>query len=196
MATDATGNVTQSQDTDRGSRTIFHIFAGLVAAGMLVAALSFFSFYSHFFRERQIHAIQQGVHVDLRLIASAEKAFYEKHGAYTTDLAALSIAPKKVLYKFGFVAPSGTIEGVEGLEPSRLDLDALKASNSKLQIDYSPVTKLNSIQIKDLATVCPDCTATQTGFKAIAAANLDEDPTLDVWTIDDKGTIVHVVNDL
>lgn len=200
MATESsvsTESRTESRlETDRGSRTVFHILASAVIAGILIGILSFFTFYSNFFHQRQVKAIQAGAQVDLDLVARSEKTFHEKHGAYTTDLAALGIAPKKVVYKFGFVQPSDSIAGVEGLDPSRKDLDALKKANPKLEIGYSPVTKLDSIDFGKLASYCQDCTAGKDTFKAIAAANLDEDPELDVWTIDEKGNVTHLVNDL
>ncbi len=33
------------------------------------------------------------------------------------------------------------------------------------------------------------------GFKAVAVSNLDEDPDLDLWTVDEKGVITNVFND-
>jgi len=37
--------------------------------------------------------------------------------------------------------------------------------------------------------------ANDTGFKAVAVSNLDEDPDLDLWTVDEKGVITNVFND-
>ncbi len=44
--------------------------------------------------------------------------------------------------------------------------------------------------------MCNDCGVTDDGYKMVAYANLDEDETLDVWTMDHKKTMVHVVNDI
>jgi len=38
--------------------------------------------------------------------------------------------------------------------------------------------------------------ATDKGFLAVAVANLDSDPVLDVWVIDDKGNLQNIVDDL
>jgi hypothetical protein len=37
--------------------------------------------------------------------------------------------------------------------------------------------------------------ANDTGFKAVAVANLDEDADLDVWTVDERGVISNLFND-
>ena len=48
----------------------------------------------------------------------------------------------------------------------------------------------------------PGCTAstldnvTSSGFLAVAIANIDGDPTCDVWTIDDQKTLTNVINDV
>ncbi|MBL6991130.1 MAG: hypothetical protein ISR65_15195 [Bacteriovoracaceae bacterium] len=43
---------------------------------------------------------------------------------------------------------------------------------------------------------CSDCFANKERFKAVAIGNIDSDPTIDVWTIDDRKSLIHVVNDL
>ena len=51
-------------------------------------------------------------------------------------------------------------------------------------------------------TLPPGCTAStldnvsDTGFTAAATANIDGDPTCDVWTIDEKKRLVNVTNDV
>ena len=167
---------------------------------MAVAAILFVVLYfvyapaKEWMRMRQIHAMQIGVKGDLRMLLDKQQAFRQKFGFYTTDLKALGIAPKAVVYKFGFVSPSWVT--APGLEPARKDLDALKASDPMVKIEYSPVTKLDKIEFDRLVSYCPDCTADRHSFKAVAAANLDEDAVLDVWTIDEKGEIAHLIDDL
>lgn len=150
-----------------------------------------------FFKRRQIQGIQLGAKVDLKLIYDKQRVFHEKNGFYTTDLAALEIWPKMVLYKFGFVQAAAVDVGtIPDLDPSRKDLDALKKSKPNWKLEYSPVTKLNQFDFHRLISFCPDCTATKTTFKAVAAANLDEDAVLDVWTVDHTGKMQHLVDDL
>ncbi len=46
---------------------------------------------------------------------------------------------------------------------------------------------------------CPASTldnVTSNGFMAVAIANIDGDPTCDVWTIDDQKTLTNVINDV
>ena len=44
--------------------------------------------------------------------------------------------------------------------------------------------------------ICPDCVVSETGFKAMAVGNLDDDETLDVWTIDENRQVEHLINDI
>jgi hypothetical protein len=53
-----------------------------------------------------------------------------------------------------------------------------------------------SILLSRMREICPDCVATNSGFKAFAVANLDEDADWDIWTIDQDSNLLHVVDDL
>lgn len=191
-----TGGHSTTERVERASRTVIHVFGAMVAAGVMFTMLALIPHCTAFFKERQLRAIQAGVRVDLKLISDAEQAFFARHGFYTTDFAFLRINPKMVVYKFGFVEPADVAVGwVDGLDPSRKDTDVIKKRYSDARIEYSSLTKLEAIPFEGLARYCPDCTATKTGFKAVAAANLDSDPVLDVWTIDEKGNVTHVSDD-
>lgn len=186
------------RESTQGSRTGIHVAGALVATAVLIGAVLMAPVVSNSMKERQIRSIQKAVEVDLNLIMERETQFHQRYGFYTTDLRALGIAPKRVLYKFGFVSPSThgkTIEGFE-LAADRMNLDALKAGDPSLKIEYSPLTQLAEIDFASVAKVCPDCTATESTFKAVAAANLDDDDDLDIWTVDEKGNLRHVFNDL
>lgn len=43
---------------------------------------------------------------------------------------------------------------------------------------------------------CSDCTATKDTFRAMAVGNIDNDATMDVWTIDHNKNVVHLIDDL
>jgi len=193
----AGGSPSTTERVERASRTVIHVFGAMVAAGAMFTMLALIPNCTAFFKERQLRAVQAGVRVDLKLISDAEQAFFARHGFYTTDLAFLRINPKMVVYKFGFTEPADASVGssVDGLDPSRKDTDVIKTRYPDAQIEYSSLTKLETIRFERLASYCPDCTATKTGFKAVAAANLDLDPVLDVWTIDEKGHVTHVSDD-
>lgn len=196
-----------STPSSPGTQTRIHVIFAAVAAAAILGLLMAVPSCTKFMRQRQIYATQAAASADLQLIIHRENDFFQKNGFYTTDLEGLSLdAPKKlvVLYKFGFVragadAPAKAIalDGHEfEVDSNRKDLDALLKVSPKLEIVYSPVTQLDTVEFGKLSSYCQDCTATKNSFKLIAAANLDEDPTLDIWTIDEKGVITHVVNDL
>jgi len=45
------------------------------------------------------------------------------------------------------------------------------------------------------AKYCPECKADQSTFKMVAVGNIDNDDTMDVWTIDQDKNLVHVIDD-
>ncbi|HVK61897.1 MAG TPA: hypothetical protein VM432_10120 [Bdellovibrionales bacterium] len=177
-----------------------HIIGGLVLTLGMGIALGLAPYCGKNPHETQIHEIQSAVRADLQLIFDKEQKFRETYGTYTTDLNGLALAPKKALYKVGFVRPATGLPPVESKyfthRPELKDYDALKAAIPKLEIDYSPLTRLSEISLSSLENLCADCTAYPDGYKAIAAANLDGDPDVDVWTIDHNGVINHVFDDL
>ncbi len=145
-------------------------------------------------------SIQGAARADLDLLRRAEDSFRTRYGTYTTDFGNLAIQPKFVYYKIGFLTPSSQpfvpLKLPEPHRPEVLDLDALKIAKPKLKLKYAEETKIDSIKLSELASFCSDCTASKDSFKAIAAANLDEDADLDIWTVDHTGTFTHVQNDL
>lgn len=164
-------------------------------------------------KQRQMRAIQQVAVADLRLVADAEKTFYTKHGFYTTDLKALNLWPKRVLYAFGFVKPADFAEARSDASwnPERRTIALLaaeRAADAKAKaaadptyrpnppIVLSSLTSAGDIDFHRLISFCPDCTATPTTFKVVAAAQLDEDPVLDIWVIDHAEVTRHLIDDL
>jgi hypothetical protein len=173
---------------------VFYAFVFVISIGIVAAGLSFFPAYRNFFKARQLAAIESSVEFDLKNIQKAELAFHTVHGRYTTDLLILGVIPKVALYKFGFVASSAPVPaGVEKEDPARKDYDEVRKAG--VEIQYSPVTKLDQIAIHDLIRFCPDCTATQDRFKIMAVADLPgasrDASHLDIWTIDERGVVVH-----
>ena len=130
------------------------------------------------------------------MLAQAEDKFKATYGFYTTDLIAMHLTPKTALSKFGFSYASEPHPEVQNLDNTRKDLDAVKAAIPRLEINYSPVTRLDAIDFAKATVYCPDCTATATTFRAMAITNLDDDADLDIWTIDQNKKLVHVNNDL
>ncbi|MEO0335701.1 MAG: hypothetical protein AAF202_04880 [Pseudomonadota bacterium] len=47
-----------------------------------------------------------------------------------------------------------------------------------------------------VAKFCPDCGVTEEGFKALAYGNIDDDETIDAWTVDQDKNMVQVSDDI
>lgn len=185
---------------EHATRRGTHIVGALIIASLMAVALALAPRWGQDPKKAQLAEIQRLARVDLIFIAQAEHKFRQHFGTYTTDLNALGIAPKKVLFKFGFVKAAQGLPTLESApfkhNPELKDLDALKAALPALNMELSPLTKLSEIDLSALEQLCADCTATQESFRAIAAANLDDDAELDVWTINEKGEVKHLANDL
>jgi hypothetical protein len=164
-------------------------------------------------KKRQLKAIQQVVRADLELVKQAQEKFFKRNGFYTTDLEALDLWPKRVMYAFGFVKAASFAEAksLEGLNPEMRTILQLATKRAQDAIDkakadrsfkadppiiLSPMTGIRNMDFDRLSSFCPDCTASQDTYKMIAAANLDDDSVLDVWTIDQTGKIEHLIDDL
>jgi hypothetical protein len=200
-------HMSKAESSGSGIKWVFIIiFALFFVTGLIRLAY-------HWIGDERPGSFQFAARADLNLLLKAEKAFFAQHGFYTTDLASLALEPKFVYYKFGFVQPgsvsapiqrAGGKEGTHATEgpkslnidPSRKDLDALKAAKPQMELEYAKETRLAEIDFSKLNQFCSDCTATSDRFKAIAAANLDADPTLDLWTIDQDGQVVQLIDDL
>ncbi|CAN5477131.1 hypothetical protein BH10BDE1_BH10BDE1_24120 [soil metagenome] len=208
--------VLETESEARARRTVHVIGAIIVllAVGGVIWAVAGGAEWA---KKRQLAAIQTVARADLELVAAAEAQFHKAHGFYTTDLKALNLWPKRVLYGFGFVKPASFKEatagetGTETWDPeirTIVHLAARRADDAiaKAKADptykpdapivLSPLTKITGIEFDRLASYCPDCTATKDTFKVIAVADLDSDPVLDVWTIDQTGAVRHLIDDL
>lgn len=169
---------------------------GLIFSLFLVAGL-YLTFRNHYRVELRPARLQQAALADLALITNAEKTFHEIYGTYTTDLSSLGVNPKYVYYKIGFLRPSQVpVPNRAEHRPEVMNLEALKEVRKDLKLQFSKETKLGEIDFASLVKYCEDCTATSEKFKAVAAANLDEDETLDIWTVDHEGKYQHVIDDL
>ncbi len=204
-------------ESEARARRVVHVIGAaivLLTVGCVVWAVAGGAEWA---RRRQLTSIQMVARADLLLVAEAQANFHKAHGFYTTDLKALNLWPKRVLYAFGFVKPATFKEATVGADGSQtwdpelrniVQLAARRAEDAiakaKEDPNYkpdapillSPLTKIADIEFDRLASYCPDCTATKDKFKVIAVANLDADPVLDVWTIDQTGAIRHVIDDL
>lgn len=207
---------TNETESEARARRLVHVVGALIV--LLTVGIVVWAVFggAKWAKDRQLLAIQIGARADLELVAQAQKRFFDLHGFYTTDLKALNLWPKRVLYAFGFVTPAAFDEAKTGPNGevwnpelrtiARLAVQRAEDAIAKATADpnfkpdapilLSPMTRVKDIDLDALSSLCPDCTATKSAFKIMAAADLDGDEELDVWTMDQAGTIVHVQDDL
>ncbi len=126
---------------------------------------------------------------NLQVLHALQSDYLNNNNRYTDNLVEIQfnqiVEPNALYrYKYGFV----------------------KKSKSPHQLpDYSNSDQFGTIKhhdfIKDIPFEsfyhhCPDCIVTPKTFKAMAVGNVDDDPTLDIWTINHKKELVHLLNDL
>ena len=154
--------------------------------------------------------------LSLQALFNAEKAFFGEYNTYGTDLLSVNWQPEGTpSYLYGFCnrfpvkMPDAAKQRMQELMP-----DAVKQRMQELSLPLwdstrsttaaSSLVSLNrysSARTKTLGDPCAKLkglgidsqfTATASGFKAFAIANLDGDPDLDVWSIDQAKNLVHV----
>lgn len=150
--------------------------------------------------ERLIEIVRSDIKTVLSSIAVAEKTVKEDIGRFTTDLKYLGFLNKSIIFsaKFGFLSTFDAGSQMEGENPSLMNTDELvkfdKDSDGR-EHEYGATAE--EIDFATLISFCHDnCTANEDIFEIIAAANLDEDTTYDVWTINEKNELKHLVDDL
>ncbi len=136
----------------------------------------------------------------LSSVFTANASYFAEYNRYTTDLTAAGYMPQEGLLpaKFGFLSayePRGGREDNEN--PVRFSSDIFLNLQDE---EGEPLYKLDAhskdVDLSRYAKYCRDgCTASDTRFEVIAAFNLDEDDTLDVWIMDNNKELRHVVDD-
>ncbi len=148
---------------------------------------------------------QSEAKTNLAGLFTAEKAFYGEYGFYTSDLVSVSWTPDgSPLYVYGFheagpdeeELPRSIDEVPRDYDPSRKDTANAAVSDGS----YSTM-KMTDLQGKTLSgsDLPADTYADESGFVAGAVGDIDTDagfsPGYDVWTIDEKKTLIAVEND-
>src|SRR5579859_3158492 len=133
-------------------------------------------------------SMQAEVKLNLEGLRAAETTYFSENNAYTDDLTLLTWTPEgSPRYLYGFVSdanpdPSGTNDTAE-----------LAAST---QVDYSTANMVIMPGVPLTKSNLPAAAAVSgTGYTAGAVANLDEDMTLDTWTLDQNGLLTLLVDD-
>lgn len=156
-----------------------------VAVLAIAAAITIPRYMAHVFQERQAECP-----ATLREIQAAEQDYFRTHGSFTDDLRALNWQPPaKPVYLYGF---SSSREGVasSSLNPIALCPPAkqncyvtdlmLDSNNQPLRISQLPESEFDPSR----------------GFVIGCVGNIDSDPALDRFSIDQAGQLTHVSNDL
>lgn len=173
---------------------LFWLLGGFVALGvaLLVALVAIAVENSRTFNCR---AKQSEAKTNLSGVFTAEKAFYGEYDSYSTDLETVNWWPDgSPVYLYGFAAASHDQEDelrkvIPGYDPNRASTDYPAVIG---QTPRYSVTRMAGLV---RALLPPNALLTQRAFTAAAIGNIDGDPTLDVWTIDESKHLVNLVND-
>lgn len=125
-------------------------------------------------------------------------AFYAEYDRYSSDLMSGFIPDGEILaMKLGFLNSYQPHDLAERENPERKDTDFfVEASRTSDEpIMYSE--EASRIDLQSLAKFCDKkCEASEREFELIVAVNLDGDPELDVWTVNEKKELIHRYDDM
>lgn len=117
---------------------------------------------------------------------------------YSSDLMSEFIPEGEILeMKAGFLEVYQPQQPFEQENPQRKDTDFFVQASlgSDSPVRYSESAE--KIDLQSLAQFCDKkCEASEREFEYVVAINLDEDPELDVWTINERKEIIHRFDDV
>jgi hypothetical protein len=151
-------------------------FCALLVTGLLAGAQGDLASF-------QLRAKSTEGKILLGALHTAEKIYQVEHDTFSTDLVAIEAELQCTRYAVGFVVPSKDPGG--------------KTHPGRMLADTTGVKDLTGKKPPETwAKWCPDCTAGEKGFRAIAVGNLGtaDKPIWDVWTIDQDRKLTHVVD--
>lgn len=134
----------------------------------------------------RMRAQQAEVKANLEALKIAEVTYYSENHGYTDDLSALAWRPEgRPKYLYGFSSDAGSAKN-----------DTAKLAASGTNVGYSTVNMTLFSGVPLTAAQFPSgCDVTASGFQAAAVANIDEDPTVDQWTIDTQARLTLITDD-
>jgi type II secretory pathway pseudopilin PulG len=156
---------------------VIPIAAGVVSAGIW-AAIGIPNFIKF-----QARAKQSECKTNLTAIYTAQRTFFLEKNAFTTNIEDLQWSPPRGNHYAYFLFDVGQVEDRSGAAPTSgpgvtgVNVDTFKHKTER-PIAYSDVPPIAGNVKAGVHGQCPDCS-----FVAVCAANLDSDPTLDVWSI-------------
>ena len=118
----------------------------------------------------------------LKALQASEKMHFLEQGEFSADLVTIDLRPQAgARYLIGFAHGERSTTA----DPEVLANAGLGASVARKQ-NGDPLTA---------ADLPPETRATADTFLAAAVGNVDLDATLDVWTVDEHGSLVSLTND-
>ncbi len=183
----------------KGSKTLAALAVALPVAAIpvfgILAAIAIPNFIKF-----QARAKQGEVKTNLHAAFVAEKAFYEESKTFSLHPEQIGFAPERgnrYLYVFamkGTVAPNTGAPSKDAMGVG-IDTQKFPTMSNELSLNTIPREVADKVGVSGQ---CPECEVT-----IVAAGNIDNDPTMDVWTVssaDRPGTAAGVpfneVNDL
>lgn len=157
------------------------------------------------YTEKEIQEIRVGMRVSLAALYGAQKSFFSEYNRYASDFDALGYSPEEKVFRFntGFLRPY--YPSASRSTPVEREAQQIHSYESIVEREiremgqaghkFSP--EMQNVRLEEAASFCRNsCTASETQFEMISVANLDEDPDLDVWLMNDKKELVQVQDDL
>jgi hypothetical protein len=127
--------------------------------------------------QHEVPSLLRQIHAELRDIQRKDPRF-------DGDLNLLKTS-QSVRYSFGFLMKKPQSSGL-----------ILQNTLSHQIVWSNSLTNLEKETIlENVMKACPDCYFTNKTFKIFAVGNIDNDPKLDLWTINQEAQIQHLIDD-
>lgn len=146
--------------------------------------------------------IRNEIRMSLINVYAAEESFFTENGRYSTDLRILAWSPNdpSMAAQIGFVRSFDPPDRLQGEDLFFLNTDQFVAEsfdNESGRSAYHYAKSAEGFSLRMLESSCKvSCGASTTGFEVLGAANLDDDDVLDVWRMNEKREMEHVIDDL
>jgi hypothetical protein len=176
---------------------------GLIVTGILVAAgYNFLRDYNGM----RTRSVRRPSHSPTSLLTGmyiAEKAFHSEHGTYDPALNAVGFAPQSSFPHIVGMPKKCIPPNHRGPEKVYSKIDAPIYDSHQYSLANPQTVRSSGRDSKTLAAIQKylesgfdgPCKDLKSGFVALAVGNIDSDDTLDVWSIDESKSVVHVVDD-
>lgn len=145
---------------------------------------------------------QQELRADAKAMLSSAYtmmvAVHSEFERYTSDLSSSMVYEGDVLdLKAGFLDAYQPQDIFPQENPERKDTDFFVRASRYADKPVTYSASAEKIDLQSLAQFCDKkCEASEREFEYIVAVNLDNDPELDVWTINERKEIIHRFDDI